>query len=1267
MLKHLARALADSGLDATPEALLDILWLAEQLPLPQDLPAPPDGDSADPATPARPAAPPAPTASAPKPPGQRLPPRLDNAPAVGSTRLYAASSQGQLRAGVLRVPGVSSTPAPVQLRQALRPLNRRVASTLRFALDEEASAERRAETGHWDLLLRGVRERWFDLQLVVDGGDSMALWAADIEALQRSLRGQGGFRSLRRFTLDGDGPLQLRRDGSAPLRPSALAPGGARPLVLLLTDTGAAHWRDGRAQRWLWSASAVAPLAVMNLLPLTAWRHSALGVPTGAVWWSRAGESNVQLRQRTDVLDAPLPDWRAVPVLGLEAASVGAWARAVTAGGGAALPAIWVGPNALPAAPLVRVDATPEQRIASYRRRVSAAAYELAVFLCVPDPLTVPVMRLVQRAMLPDSGTGELAECFQGGLIEPLNQDGQSGLWRLAPAVREALTRSLRYSEEAQVSAQLRRVGELLERSDATPDAVEALFPSPDGRALLAEWSLPFASVSRQILQSQEPGPAPDAAADAATTTDAFLDEPAVLALVGVPQGPAGDIAAGGLRIFATPTQQTWLVFSAQSITIVLDDAKTRASGSLVQRTMRYDEARPLWPQHDTQGATIGFGLIKGRWFYSPELFATPELLREAIDRMVKRHRHQPDSRRPIALDCTPDLAGLLPRLQRALRWGGWQDRLPSAPASSDWALRIGLIGRIPLDAALQTQRALAASRRLPLLDAMSGPESVPPQVPPSVRVNDVQDFSAEGPLLAALRRLLPVSERRLQVLLSSDLGRRGRAVRVAQEALLQWRMVVNMPPDDRYDTMISTGLDDVSMGNHDVLMQIIEDTTPEDLTLLDLEFRRAQERQLETLVLVSSRLQGAMTSVQTLAQRGGLYAHLAQAVAHGQPLFFDDEAHLVRVLQCRDDLHAAAIPAETTGRLLLFTGHTPDTAGARQRRFPPDQIAVAARAIADAVAEQQRRGPVTLACASGSPGGDLLFLEACQDAGIPTRLQLPMEPKLFVDRYLMGERGEWQQRFFRVMNRAQVVDVLPDDGSGTVGALSWRRNADTLLGLARSHGVAHSALLALWDRNTTSFPGGPTWQVEQAQAAGIETVVIDTRTLFGLAAPQTGAPPKSAAAQDLRSAQDALEALAERYDALRRTMPFGTERTAALTTVLAQMREHAAAARPMLRHFQGSQHAGQRLVAIAMLQQAFDVDEGPWLAQRLVDEKPFIGYHAARALLSGLEPLPPAERRGTQARVAQARDQLRARRVRPDVDLDRLIAEILQLPADPA
>jgi hypothetical protein len=105
---------------------------------------------------------------------------------------------------------------------------------------------------------------------------------------------------------------------------------------------------------------------------------------------------------------------------------------------------------------------------------------------------------------------------------------------------------------------------------------------------------------------------------------------------------------------------------------------------------------------------------------------------------------------------------------------------------------------------------------------------------------------------------------------------------------------------------------------------------------------------------------------------------------------------------------------------------------------------------------------------------------------------------------------------------------------------------------------------------------------------------------------------------------------LARQYIDLRKDMKPSDERTRRMEVLVTQMRTLAFTAYPLLTELTQSvpqdegkdARAGERLAAVALLQAMPNTDYIEWLARRLADERPFLGYHAAVALLAAVRSL---------------------------------------------
>jgi hypothetical protein len=147
--------------------------------------------------------------------------------------------------------------------------------------------------------------------------------------------------------------------------------------------------------------------------------------------------------------------------------------------------------------------------------------------------------------------------------------------------------------------------------------------------------------------------------------------------------------------------------------------------------------------------------------------------------------------------------------------------------------------------------------------------------------------------------------------------------------------------------------------------------------------------------------------------------------------------------------------------------------------------------------------------------------------------------------------------------------------------------------------------------------------------------------------------PARAAFVAETAGVPDALEALCKDYDRVRREMGSGTRRTIRMTEILEDMKLQAPTARSALQELKASRSAGNRLAAIAILQLFPSASELGWLADRLDPkaERPFIGYHAAVALLQAVRSLPESDCTDLRREVRRA---LEAAKSNP-ADSDRI------------
>lgn len=149
------------------------------------------------------------------------------------------------------------------------------------------------------------------------------------------------------------------------------------------------------------------------------------------------------------------------------------------------------------------------------------------------------------------------------------------------------------------------------------------------------------------------------------------------------------------------------------------------------------------------------------------------------------------------------------------------------------------------------------------------------------------------------------------------------------------------------------------------------------------------------------------------------------------------------------------------------------------------------------------------------------------------------------------------------------------------------------------------------------------------------------------------------AAPQDPELLLQPLRQLASEYESLRQKKEYSTERTREMTDIVRRMRPHAIAAAPYIGDLMRSTSTGEHLAATVVLQMKYIPEHMQWLVRRLVEERAFIGYQAASALLARVRVAGPPESKAIQDAVKIAkldREQLSM----SESSLDSLIDQIL-------
>ncbi|MFI8356557.1 SAV_2336 N-terminal domain-related protein [Streptomyces cyaneofuscatus] len=463
------------------------------------------------------------------------PPRVPLHPVSTGTAGRPSSRSGSTGAGrigagapgtVVRAPREPALNDSLAISRALRPLKRRVAASGARTLDEEATATASGETSLLMPAWLPRTERWLSADLIVDTGPSMVMWHQLAAELRTLLEGQGAFRTVRAWSLESGGTeprlsVFRRATGTRPKRVMPwehLADPAGRHLLLILTDGVGPLWRRGGMEAALRQWSRDRPVAVLQVLPRSLWHRTGLAPVPVAARPAPQGRTTPLFRGENAVRGMPPTVRRGgwVPVLELDAEWIAPWAQVVSgrASGWTPLLALPTDEPGEDSRPLPDAyDAAPggpqaPDLVERFRGEASQSAFELAGYLAAA-PLVMPVMRLVQRVMLPRSKPSHLAEVFLSGLLSraddgapALGEDPDLTLYDFRPGVRDALLATLTRQESLRTLDVVGRVsGRVAQQLGGSLD-FRALIPSagPRGVWRLPEESLPFARVAADVL-----------------------------------------------------------------------------------------------------------------------------------------------------------------------------------------------------------------------------------------------------------------------------------------------------------------------------------------------------------------------------------------------------------------------------------------------------------------------------------------------------------------------------------------------------------------------------------------------------------------------------------------------------------------------------------------------------------------------------------------------------------------------------------------------
>jgi tetratricopeptide (TPR) repeat protein len=185
--------------------------------------------------------------------------------------------------------------------------------------------------------------------------------------------------------------------------------------------------------------------------------------------------------------------------------------------------------------------------------------------------------------------------------------------------------------------------------------------------------------------------------------------------------------------------------------------------------------------------------------------------------------------------------------------------------------------------------------------------------------------------------------------------------------------------------------------------------------------------------------------------------------------------------------------------QVLLFSGHMIDAPDRKEARFPADKEAAAAQKIGAAL-DLLGAGPEDRGFSQAAAGGDLLFLEACQQRGVRCQVLLPFAEPEFIERSVLPSVGgdAWRDRFYAATAKLEdPIRIMSDElGASPKGIDPFVRCNLWLLYSALACGIAKVRFLALWNGDGGDGPGGTAHMYNEVKRRTGRVTWVDTRRL---------------------------------------------------------------------------------------------------------------------------------------------------------------------------
>jgi len=340
---------------------------------------------------------------------------------------------------LFKTPTGSALPGKLLISRALRPLMRKVPSRTSITFDENKTADAIAESDTWLPVMKPTSTQWLDVVMLVDESPSMIIWYETILELKKIFEEQGAFKNVQLwgFYFNEDENFMSLHPGFSfdysqrqSSNPKELIDPANRRLILVVSDCVSSCWHNGNVSKMLKIWENNTRVTIIQMLPYHLWDRTALKKAVNVYFQNKSTDhanSKLTIEHSPFVFQKDISNSLKLPVIILEERSIYPWAKSLAGNSEMWIPGILL--RLIPdenceenckddfyEESVSDLEFSAENRLKYFFATSSPESQDLISCLATL-PLTLPVIRLAQRAMFPNTKQFHIAEILLSDLI----------------------------------------------------------------------------------------------------------------------------------------------------------------------------------------------------------------------------------------------------------------------------------------------------------------------------------------------------------------------------------------------------------------------------------------------------------------------------------------------------------------------------------------------------------------------------------------------------------------------------------------------------------------------------------------------------------------------------------------------------------------------------------------------------------------------------------------------------------------------------------